>query len=140
MIEVINRASAKHIMTIEDPIEYLFVQNKSIIDQREVRTDTVDFKTALRSMFRQDINIAMIGEMRDVETISTAVTAAETGHLILSSLHTNNAAQTVDRIIDSFPSDQQNQIRVQLASVLLGIFSQRLVPRISGGGFRLTNF
>ena len=120
-------------MTVEDPMEYLFVQDKSIIDQREVRTDTADFKTALRSMFRQDINVAMIGEMRDVETISTAVTAAETGHLILSSLHTNNAAQTVDRIIDSFPSDQQNQIRVQLVSVLLGIFSQRLVPRISGG-------
>ena len=133
MIEIINHASAKHIMTIEDPMEYLFVQDKSIIDQREVRTDTADFKTALRSMFRQDINVAMIGEMRDVETISTAVTAAETGHLVLSSLHTNNAAQTVDRIIDSFPSNQQNQIRVQLASVLLGIFSQRLVPRISGG-------
>ena len=133
MVETINHTSAKHIMTIEDPVEYLFAQDKSIIDQREVRTDTADFKTALRSMFRQDINVAMIGEMRDVETISTAVTAAETGHLIFSSLHTNNAAQTVDRIIDSFPSDQQNQIRVQLASVLLGIFSQRLVPRISGG-------
>ncbi len=133
MIENINHASAKHIISIEDPMEYLFVQDKSIIDQREVKTDTADFKTALRSMFRQDINVAMIGEMRDVETISTAVTAAETGHLILSSLHTNNAAQTVDRIIDSFPSNQQNQIRVQLASVLLGIFSQRLVPRISGG-------
>ena len=133
MIENINHSSAKHIISIEDPMEYLFVQDKSIIDQREVKTDTADFKTALRSMFRQDINVAMIGEMRDVETISTAVTAAETGHLILSSLHTNNAAQTVDRIIDSFPSNQQNQIRVQLASVLLGIFSQRLVPRISGG-------
>jgi len=133
MIETINHASAKHVTTIEDPMEYLFSQDKSIIDQREVRTDTADFKTALRSMFRQDVNVAMIGEMRDIETISTAVTAAETGHLILSSLHTNNAAQTVDRIIDSFPSSQQNQIRVQLASVLLGIFSQRLVPRISGG-------
>jgi len=133
MIETINHTGAKHIMTIEDPIEYLFAQDKSIIDQREVRTDTADFKTALRSMFRQDVNVAMIGEMRDIETISTAVTAAETGHLILSSLHTNNAAQTVDRIIDSFPSSQQNQIRIQLASVLLGIFSQRLVPRISGG-------
>ena len=122
MVETINHTSAKHIMTIEDPVEYLFAQDKSIIDQREVRTDTADFKTALRSMFRQDINVAMIGEMRDVETISTAVTAAETGHLIFSSLHTNNAAQTVDRIIDSFPSDQQNQIRVQLASVLWGYF------------------
>jgi len=133
MIETINHTGAKHIMTIEDPMEYLFAQDKSIIDQREVRADTIDFKTALRSMFRQDVNVAMIGEMRDVETVSTAVTAAETGHLILSSLHTNNAAQTVDRIIDSFPSNQQNQIRIQLASVLLGIFSQRLVPRISGG-------
>lgn len=133
MIETVNKSGAEHIMTIEDPIEYLFVQDKSIIDQREVRSDTADFKTALRSMFRQDINVAMIGEMRDIETISTAVTAAETGHLILSSLHTNNAAQTIDRIIDSFPPDQQNQIRVQLASVLLGIFSQRLIPRISGG-------
>ena len=133
MVDIINHSSAEHIVTIEDPIEYLFIQDKSIIDQREVRFDTMDFKTALRSMFRQDINVAMIGEMRDVETISIAVTAAETGHLILSSLHTNNAAQTIDRIIDSFPSNQQNQIRVQLASVLLGIFSQRLVPRISGG-------
>lgn len=133
MIDHINRDSAKHILTIEDPIEYLYTQDKSIIDQREVKIDTNDFHSALRSMFRQDINVAMIGEMRDTETISTAVTAAETGHLIFSTLHTNNAAQTIDRIIDSFPSDQQNQIRVQFASVLLGIFSQRLVPRVSGG-------
>lgn len=133
MVDHINRSGSKHILTIEDPMEYLFIQDKSIIDQREVKTDTADFHTALRSMFRQDINVAMIGEMRDTETISTAVTAAETGHLILSSLHTNNAAQTIDRIIDSFPANQQNQIRVQLASVLLGIFSQRLLPRVSGG-------
>ncbi|RJQ30683.1 PilT/PilU family type 4a pilus ATPase [Candidatus Parcubacteria bacterium] len=133
MLETINQTTAKHILTIEDPMEYLFSSDKSIVDQREVRSDTDDFKTALRSMFRQDINVAMIGEMRDVETISTAVTAAETGHLIFSSLHTNNAAQTIDRIIDSFPPEQQNQIKVQLASVLLGVFSQRLIPRISGG-------
>ena len=133
MVDYINHYSSKHIITIEDPMEYLFAQDKCIIDQREVKSDTADFHTALRSMFRQDINVAMIGEMRDIETISTAVTAAETGHLILSSLHTNNAAQTVDRIIDSFPSEQQNQIRIQLSSVLLGIFSQRLLPRISGG-------
>ncbi|MCK6462378.1 MAG: PilT/PilU family type 4a pilus ATPase [Candidatus Pacebacteria bacterium] len=133
MVDSINHTGAEHILTVEDPMEYLYVQDKSIIDQREVRNDTPDFHTALRSMFRQDINVALIGEMRDTETISTAVTAAETGHLILSSLHTNNAAQTVDRIIDSFPANQQNQIRVQLASVLLGIFSQRLLPRISGG-------
>lgn len=133
MVDYINHFSSKHILTVEDPMEYLFVQDKCIIDQREVKSDTTDFHTALRSMFRQDINVAMIGEMRDIETISTAVTVAETGHLVLSSLHTNNAAQTVDRIIDSFPSEQQNQIRIQLASVLLGIFSQRLLPRISGG-------
>ena len=133
MVDHINHFSSKHILTIEDPLEYLFTQDKCIVDQREVKSDTADFHTALRSMFRQDINVAMIGEMRDIETISTAVTAAETGHLVLSSLHTNNAARTVDRIIDSFPSSQQNQIRIQLASVLLGIFSQRLLPRVSGG-------
>lgn len=133
MLDVINHTNSKHILTIEDPMEYIYFQDKSIIDQREVKTDTTDFKTALRSMFRQDINVAMIGEMRDMETISTAMTAAETGHLILSSLHTNNAAQTIDRIVDIFPPEQQNQIRTQLSSVLIGIFSQRLVPRISGG-------
>jgi len=133
MVDFINKQKASHILTIEDPVEYLFEGDKSIIDQREVRFDTMSFQAALKSMFRQDINVAMIGEMRTADTISTAVTAAETGHLILSTLHTNNAAQTVDRIIDSFPGDQQNQIRVQLAGSLLGIFSQRLIPRISGG-------
>ena len=133
MLQLINKERSEHIITIEDPIEYLFEEEKSIIDQREVRTDTKDFHTALHSMFRQDVNIAMIGEMRGPETISTAVTAAETGHLIFSTLHTNNAAQTIDRIIDSFPSAQQNQIKVQLAGSLLGIFSQRLIPRITGG-------
>lgn len=133
MIDYINHTRAEHIVTIEDPIEYLFIQDKSIIDQREVRIDTIDFKKGLRAMFRQDANVAMIGEMRDPETMSTAVTAAETGHLIFSSLHTNNAAQTIDRIIDSFPPNQQNQIRLQLSNALLGVFSQRLVPRISGG-------
>src|SRR3989338_4336694 len=133
MIELINSERAEHIITIEDPIEYLFEQKKSIIDQREVRADTSDFKTALRSMFREDVNVVMVGEMRENETISTAVTAAETGHLVFSTLHTNNAAQTIDRIIDSFPPGQQDQIRMQLAGSLAGIFSQRLVPRISGG-------
>ncbi|PJE73753.1 MAG: type IV pili twitching motility protein PilT [Candidatus Terrybacteria bacterium CG10_big_fil_rev_8_21_14_0_10_41_10] len=133
MIDHINRTKSKHIITVEDPVEYIFTQDKSIVDQREVRYDTMSFGSAMRSMFRQDINVALIGEMRDVETISTAVTAAETGHLIFSTLHTNNAAQTIDRIIDSFPPNQQNQIRAQLASVLLGVFSQRLVSRISGG-------
>ncbi|HJO89859.1 MAG: PilT/PilU family type 4a pilus ATPase [Candidatus Pacebacteria bacterium] len=133
MIEIINSNRAEHIVTIEDPIEYIFEQRKSMIDQREVKIDTKDFGTALRSVFRQDVDVLMIGEMRGVETISTAVTAAETGHLVLSTLHTNNAAQTIDRIIDSFPENGQDQIRLQLAASLAGIFSQRLVPRISGG-------
>lgn len=133
MVDQINHTRAEHIITIEDPIEYLFEEDKCIIDQREVRIDTRDFYSALRSAFRQDVDVIMIGEMRGTETIGTAVTAAETGHLVLSTLHTNNAAQTVDRIIDSFPADGQEQIRVQLAGSLLGIFSQRLLPRISGG-------
>lgn len=133
MIDYINHSRSEHILTIEDPIEYLFIQDKSVIDQREVRVDTENFPSALRSMFRQDVNVAMIGEMRDTETMSAAVTAAETGHLIFSSLHTNSASQTVDRIIDSFQPEQQSQIRIQLSSTMLGIFSQRLIPRVSGG-------
>lgn len=133
MIDSINESRAEHIITIEDPIEYIYEQKKSIIDQREVRVDTEDFPTALRSMFREDVDVALIGEMRGAETISTAVTAAETGHLVFSTLHTNSAAQTISRILDSFPAEQQNQIRVQLAGSLTGIFSQRLIPRISGG-------
>lgn len=133
MIEIINKERAERIISIEDPIEYLFEPKKSMIDQREVRIDTKDFHTALRYAFRQDVDVIMIGEMRGIETIAAAVTAAETGHLVLSTLHTNNAAQTIDRIIDSFPAAQQDQIRIQLAGSLAGIFSQRLVPRISGG-------
>ena len=133
MIEIINQNRTEHILTIEDPIEYLFDSKKSIIDQREVRTDTPDFADALNAMFREDVDVCMVGEMRNIETISAAVTAAETGHLVFSTLHTNDAAQTIDRIIDSFPSNQQDQIRVQLAGSLTGIFSQRLIPRISGG-------
>lgn len=133
MVELINATRSEHIMTIEDPIEYIFESKKSLIDQREVRVDTVDFHVALHSVFRQDIDVLMVGEMRGRETISTAVTAAETGHLVLSTLHTNNAAQTIDRIIDTFPSSQQDQIRVQLSGSLSAIFSQRLIPRISGG-------
>lgn len=133
MIDMINHERAEHIVTIEDPIEYIFTNDKSIIDQREIRFDTHDFHSALIAMFRQDVNVGMIGEMRNPETISTAVTAAETGHLILSTLHTNSASQTIDRIVDSFPGDQQRQIRIQLAESLLGIFSQRLIPRVSGG-------
>lgn len=133
MIEVMNRERSEHIVTIEDPIEHLFTESRSIIDQREAGIDTQTFHTGLQAAFRQDVDIIMIGEMRDLETMSAAVTAAETGHLVLSTLHTNNASQTINRIIDSFPGDQQSQIRVQLAGSLLGIFSQRLVPRVSGG-------
>lgn len=133
MVNLINNEQARHIITIEDPIEHVYTANKSIINQREVAIDTKDFATALKEVFREDVNVIMIGEMRTPETISTAVTAAETGHLVLSTLHTNNASQTIDRIIDSFPGNQQDQIRAQLAASLLGIFSQRLVPRVSGG-------
>jgi len=133
MINIINSEESSHIITIEDPIEYIYQQDKSIIDQREIGVDTNDFLSALKSAFREDANVLLIGEMRDSDTISAAVTAAETGHLVLSTLHTNNASQTIDRIIDSFPAEQQGQIRLQLASSLLGIFSQRLIPRISGG-------
>lgn len=133
MIDRINSTRAEHILTIEDPVEYIFAPNKSLIHQREVRIDAPDFKTALQSAFREDVDVIMVGEMRDYETISSAVTAAETGHLVFSTLHTNNAAQTIDRIIDMFPAEQQAQVRVQLAGSLAGIFSQRLVPRVSGG-------
>ncbi len=133
LVNLINNERREHIVTIEDPIEYIFENNKSIIDQREVGLDTKDFHTALKQSFRQDVNVIMVGEMRGPETISTAVTAAETGHLVLSTLHTNNASQTIERIIDSFPVGQQDQIRLQLAGSLLGIFSQRLIKRISGG-------
>ena len=133
LIEIINQTRTEHILTIEDPIEYQFESKKSIIDQREVRLDTPDFNDALVAMFREDIDVCMVGEMRDRNTISTAVTAAETGHLIFSTLHTNNASQTLNRIIDSFPATEQDQIRIQLSTSLTGIFSQRLVPRISGG-------
>jgi len=133
LIDEINRERAEHIITIEDPIEYLFVGSKSIVNQREIGNDTKSFHNALSSILREDPNVIMIGEMRDPETITAALTAAETGHLVLSSLHTNNASQTVDRIIDVFPREQQNQIRLQLANTLSVVVSQRLLPRVSGG-------
>lgn len=133
ILERINQTRAEHIVTIEDPVEYLFTPAKSLIHQREIHIDAPDFAAALQASFREDVNVIMVGEMRDQETISSAVTAAETGHLVLSTLHTNNAAQTIDRIIDMFPPGQQDQVRVQLAGSLAGIFSQRLVPRIAGG-------
>jgi len=133
LVEMINTERMEHIVTIEDPIEYIYEPKRSLIDQREVLLDTRDFATALVSAFRQDVDVILVGEMRGPETMAAAVTAAETGHLVLSTLHTNNAAQTIDRIIDTFPASQQDQIRLQLGASLAGIFSQRLVPRISGG-------
>jgi twitching motility protein PilT len=133
LIELINTERMEHIITIEDPIEYVYTPKQSMIDQREVRIDTKDFATALHSAFRQDVDVMLIGEMRGADTMAAAVTAAETGHLVFSTLHTNNAAQTIDRIIDTFPAGQQDQIRVQLSVSLAGIFSQRLIPRVSGG-------
>ncbi len=133
LVELINKERLENIITIEDPIEYIFSQKQSIIHQREVGIDTPSFGSALHDSFRADVNVIMIGEMRDPDTMATAVSAAETGHLVFSTLHTNNAAQTVDRIIDSFSHDQQSQIRIQLAASLSGIFSQRLVPKVSGG-------
>lgn len=133
MIDEINHHRADHVITIEDPIEYVFEQDKCIIDQREVGLDVLNFPRGLRSAFREDADVIMIGEMRDAETIGTAVTAAETGHLIFATLHTNTAAQTIDRIIDTFPPHQQHQIRLQLAATLLGILSRRLLPAKKGG-------
>jgi len=133
MIDHINHTRQDHIITIEDPLEYLFEPDMCIIDQREIFQDATDFGTALRAVFREDADVVMVGEMRDLETISTAITAAETGHLIFATLHTNDAAQTVDRMVDVFPAHQQNQIRMQLAQNLLGIISQRLLNRVDGG-------
>jgi len=133
LINQINHTEAKHIITIEDPIEYVYEQDKCIINQREVFQDSKSFQTALKAVFREDANVVLVGEMRDLETISTAITAAETGHLIFATLHTNDSPQTIDRIIDVFPGHQQNQVRMQLASSLLGVVSQRLLPKIDGG-------
>ncbi len=133
LVDLINRERTEKIVTIEDPIEYIFKSDKSVIDQREVSQDTHSFHRALRSTFREDINVIMVGELRDYETMSAAVTAAETGHLVFASLHTNSASQTIERIIDSFPAAQQNQIRSQLANTISGVISQRLIPRIKGG-------
>lgn len=133
MVDEVNHNRTEHIVTIEDPIEYLYTPDRCVIDQREIGSDATGFYEALRASFRQDPNVIMVGEMRDPETISTAITAAETGHLVFSTLHTNNASQTIDRIIDVFPPSQQNQIRTQLSSSLLGILSRRLLPQKGGG-------
>ena len=133
MIDEINHTRSAHIITVEDPIEYTYPVDRAIIDQREVTIDTLNFNNALRASLRQNPDVIMVGEMRDLETISTTITAAETGHLVFATLHTNSAAQTIHRIVDVFPGDQQSQIRFQLSSSLLGIVSQRLIPRIKGG-------
>ena len=133
MIDLINNTTAKHIVTIEDPIEFVHEGKMSLIDQREISSDTPSFARALRSVFRQDPDVVLIGEMRDLETISTALTLAETGHLTLATLHTNSCAQTIHRIIDSFTAAQQDQIRSQLSLVLEAVITQTLLPLIHGG-------
>ena len=133
MIDKINSERASHIITIEDPIEYTHKSKKSVIVQREVHYDTYSFAAALRSSLRQDPDVVLLGEMRDLETIASAITIAETGHLVLATLHTNSASQSIDRMIDVFPPHQQQQVRIQVASMLQGIVSQRLIPSIGGG-------
>jgi len=133
MIDRINRESDSHIITLEDPIEYLHPHKRSIVSQREIALDATDFASALRSALRQAPDVILLGEMRDYETIHTALTAAETGHLLLSSLHTLGAAKTIDRIVDVFPATQQAQVRVQLSMVLLAVVSQQLIPTVDGG-------
>ncbi|MCM8783748.1 MAG: type IV pilus twitching motility protein PilT [Candidatus Omnitrophica bacterium] len=134
MIEEINRERTCHIVTIEDPIEYVYKNKKSIIDQREVGSDTYSFSSALKHVLRQDPNVILIGEMRDLETIEAALNIAETGHLVLATLHTSDAVQTINRVIDVFPQYQQNQVRIQLSFVLLAVLSQQLIPRLGGKG------
>ncbi len=133
MIDEINHRKQAHIITIEEPIEYLFIPDKSIISQREIPHHSPNWHRALRAALREDPDVIMIGELRDAESISIALTAAETGHLVLATLHTNSASQTIDRIVDVLPEEQKNQARMQLASTLIGIVSQRLIPRIKGG-------
>lgn len=134
LIQVINRTRADHIITLEDPIEYLHKHDKSIVNQREIGSDTENYAKALRAALREDPDVILVGEMRDLETISTAITAAETGHLVLSTLHTIGADKTIDRIIDVFPPDQQQQVRIQLAAVLECVVSQQLLKRSDGQG------
>ena len=133
MVHKVNMEQSKHIITIEDPIEYTHKSGKSVVVQREVHYDTYSFSAALRSALRQDPDVVLIGEMRDLETIASAITIAETGHLVFATLHTNSAAQSVDRMIDVFPPHQQPQIRAQLSNILMAIVSQRLIPAIGGG-------
>jgi twitching motility protein PilT len=133
MINEINKTRAEHILTIEDPIEFVFTPDKSVVSQRELYLDTPSFATSLRAALREDINVVLVGEMRDYESIAAALTIAETGHLVFGTLHTNDAGQSIDRIVDVFPAEQQQQVRGQLASVLAGVVSLRLLPKIGGG-------
>jgi twitching motility protein PilT len=133
LINKINTEHAKHIITVEDPIEYTHKSQRSVIVQREIHYDTFSFSTALRSALREDPDVVLIGEMRDLETIAAAITIAETGHLVLATLHTNSASQSVDRMIDVFPPHQQPQVRSQLGNILMAICSQRLIPALGGG-------
>lgn len=133
MVNEINMTRMENIITIEDPIEYVYPKGRSIISQREMGHDTYSWGESLKALLREDPNVVLIGEMRDPESIASAITIAETGHLVFSTLHTNSASQTIDRIIDSFPPHQQNQVRIQLASTLQGIISQRLLPQLGGG-------
>lgn len=133
MVNKINETQAHHIITIEDPVEYMYPKGMSIVSQREMHQDTHSWNVALRSVLREDPDVVLIGEMRDLETIQAAITIAETGHLVFATLHTNSASQTIDRVVDVFPENQQVQIRMQLAQVLEGVLSQRLVPAIGGG-------
>jgi twitching motility protein PilT len=134
MVDIINKEREEHILTIEDPIEFLHKHQKCIVNQREIGADAPDFATALRSALRQDPDVILVGEMRDLETISTALTAAETGHLVFATLHTQSASQTVDRVIDVFPPHQQGQVRMQLSVALQGIVTQQLLPTADGSG------
>jgi twitching motility protein PilT len=133
LIDEINHNQVQNIVTIEDPIEYIYTQDKSMVNQREVGLDTMSFGKALKSVLREDADVVLVGEMRDLESISTTITLAETGHLVFATLHTNNASQTIDRIVDVFPAFQQPQIRGQLSNILLSVISQRLLPKIGGG-------
>lgn len=133
MINEINAARSNHILTLEDPVEYLHKNNKSIVSQREIGKDSKNYANALRAALREDPDVILVGEMRDLETISVAMSAAETGHLVLSTLHTLGAIKTIDRIIGEFPSHQQNQVRTQLSSIIEGVISQQLIPSTSGG-------
>lgn len=133
MIQHINETKAVHIITVEDPIEYVYPPGLAIVSQREMHADTHSWSIALRSILREDPDVVLVGEMRDYETISSALTIAETGHLVLATLHTNSASQSIDRIVDVFPENQQQQIRLQLSNVIEGVVSQRLVPAIAGG-------